>query len=250
MPSGEADQRGRLGTRLVGGRVARYETIDSTNLEALRLAARGFPVGTAVIAGTQTAGRGRLGRRWMDVPGRCLLMSVLVDAPPVPGLLTAAMALSATQVLALEHGLPARIKWPNDVLLAGRKVAGVLAEGPDAGPMALGIGINVNGRPGELPAGATFVSHHLGEELDLDALAAAVLRRLDAHYHSLVAGDAGPVVEELADYDCLTGRRVMARAGGRTLFGEALGWLPDGRLAICDDAGETIHLDAGEVTLI
>lgn len=248
------DARDRLGTTLIGARMVHHEQVDSTNLEALRLAGQQAPVGTVVTARTQTAGRGRLGRGWFDAPGRCLLLSALLE--PLAGgagLLTAAGALAvASAVRSL--GAQAAIKWPNDVLIGGRKVAGVLAEGPREGLFALGIGVNVNGRPADLPGelrdSATFLSHELGREVDLRALQAEVLRGLDDAVARLLAGEGASLVEEIAGYDCLAGRRVRARAGERELTGEALGWADDGRLVVRDDGGRRVRLDAGEVTLI
>jgi len=254
-PEQGIDRRPQLGTRLVGARWHQREAIDSTNLEALRLHERGAPVGTVVVTDTQTAGRGRLGRRWDDVPGRCLLMSVLLAAPAhAPGLLTAAAALAAAQAIEALVPVPVAIKWPNDLLVGGRKLAGVLAEGPAEGPVAVGIGVNVNGAPEDLPCDlrerATFVSHEAGRELAVAALADELAARLDDVYHLLVDGHVPTVVECIAARDALAGRRVDVRAGSQTLTGTAVRWLDDGRLLLRDDDGREVVLDAGEVTLL
>lgn len=235
-------------------RVYHHSSIDSTNLEALRVARREALPWTAVLADTQTQGRGRMGRAWTDVPGRCLLLTALVYPPPgAEGLLGPAMALSAAQELA-EAGAPGpAVKWPNDVLLEGRKVAGVLAEGPVAGLIAIGIGLNANGCADDLPEDlrerATFASAQLGRALDLPPLADALLRRFESHHFRLMAGERAAVVEELRDRDCLAGREIRARAGAEVIEGRAVGWTDDGRLAIINTDGDQIVLDAGEVTL-
>ena len=255
MSAEGTDRRPQLGTRLVGARWHHREAIDSTNLEALRLRRGGAPAGTVVVADTQTAGRGRLGRRWDDVPGRCLLMSVLLEAPArAPGMLTAAAALAAAEAVEGLAGVRVALKWPNDLLVDGRKLAGVLAEGPAGGPPAVGIGTNVNGAPANLPpelrGRATFISHEAGRQLAIAALADELAGRLDEVYHLLVSGQARALVERIAERDALAGRRVQARTGSRTVTGAALGWLDDGRLLLRDDDGREVALEAGEVTLL
>lgn len=235
-------------------RVYHHGCIDSTNLEALRLAGREALPWTAVLADTQTAGRGRLGRRWVDAPGRCLLLSALVYSPPgAEGLLGPAMALAAAQALAEMGVRGLAIKWPNDVLLSGRKIAGVLAEGPVHGLIAVGVGVNVNGSADDLPEElrdrATFVSRESGRELEPGALAEAMLEHFERHHSLLMAGESAAVVCALRDHDCLAGREIRARSGGRVIEGRATGWTEDGRLAMIDGAGAEIVLDAGEVTL-
>ncbi len=235
-------------------RVYHHPSIDSTNLEALRLARREALSWTAVRADTQTSGRGRLGRTWSDVPGRCLLLSALVDPPRgAEGMLGPAMALATAEALEAAGAAAVAVKWPNDVLLAGRKVAGVLAEGPAGGLMAVGIGVNANGRAGDLPEelreSATFASEQLGRELDLDELADALLERFECHHYRLTAGESAPIIEALRTRDCLAGHELIARAGDQVIEGRAVGWTDDGRLAIIDGAGSRVVLDAGEVTL-
>lgn len=235
-------------------RVYRHASIDSTNLEALRLAEREALPWTVVVADTQTEGRGRLGRTWTDVPGRCLLMTALASAPPgAEGLLTAAMALAVAEALSEEGARGVGVKWPNDVLAAERKVAGILAEGPVNSLVAIGIGLNANGSPDDLPdelrARAGFISSALGRALDLLPLADAILERFEGHHFSLMAGRCGEVTGALREYDCLAGRRISARAGDEVIAGRVEGWTDDGRLAIIDSDGQEMTLDAGEVTL-
>lgn len=235
-------------------RVCRHESIDSTNLEILRLSRQGAKPGTVVIAGTQSAGRGRLGRGWEDLPGRSLLMSALLEPPAESrGLLTAAMALAATEAIARLGEVEPQIKWPNDLLIEGRKVAGVLAEGPAEGPVAIGIGVNVNGNAADLPEGlrdrACFISEHLGREVPLSELEAAILRHLRVVYEDLLRGDSAGLIERLSRRDCLAGREITVTMGSQVLRGTARGWLPDGRLLICDEEDREVRLEAGEVTV-
>lgn len=249
------DLRARLATTLVGIRWHHYECLDSTNLEALRLAELGAPAGTVVLADTQSAGRGRRGRSWSDVRGRSLLMTVLLNRPrEAPGMLTAAAALAAAEAVEALAGVGVQVKWPNDLMAAGRKLGGVLAESRGALPMAVGIGVNANGAPDDLPGDlrttATFISHEAGREVGVNALAEELAGRLDRVYHLLNAGGAPEIVRRLAARDYLAGHAVVARLGTATVRGEALGWRDDGRLAIRGDDGAEVLLDAGEVTLL
>jgi BirA family biotin operon repressor/biotin-[acetyl-CoA-carboxylase] ligase len=236
-------------------RIIHHQTLDSTNLEALRLAQQGAEAGTVVAADTQTAGRGRLGRKWADASGSCLLMTVLVHPPAhCAGLLGAAMALAAAEATSALTGASPAIKWPNDLLLGGRKMAGILAEGPRNGLIAVGIGVNVNGDPDDLPYGlretATFISHEAGHHIDLHAFRQSLLDRLGAYLQALDEGQSAGVVEGVRRFDCLAGRAIHAQAGSTLVEGIALGWLDDGRLAVRDAAGNETALDGGEVTLI
>lgn len=242
------------GDRHGGWPIHRHERIDSTNLEVLRLAERGARPGTVVVAGTQTAGRGRLGRGWRDLPGKCLLMSALLEPPAqARGLLTAAMALAAAEAIAGLGAIEPRIKWPNDVMIEERKVAGVLAEGRADGPVAVGLGVNVNGTSADLPEEvrdrACFISESLRREVSLSELEAAVLRHLSAVYDDLLRGESATVIDGLSRRDYLAGRAISVTMGGQVLRGTARGWMPDGRLLLCDEEGRETRLEAGEVTV-
>jgi BirA family transcriptional regulator, biotin operon repressor / biotin---[acetyl-CoA-carboxylase] ligase len=212
--------------------------VDSTNARARRLAGGGARHGTLVTAAEQTAGRGRQGRGWSAPEGRSLLMSlVLRDWPRL-------LPLAAAVAVAETVGDKAAIKWPNDVQLGGRKVAGILAEGrPRDGWMVIGIGLNVAVSPDELPDDVRDTAATMGLEPDdveptLARLLGALERRL---------AEDGPVV--LAAWrarDALAGRAVAWDGGA----GTAVGVDDDGRLLVdLADGGARTTLDAGEVHL-
>ena len=144
-----------LGTRVVGSRIVLLKAVGSTNDHAVSLARRGAPEGTVVIAGRQTRGRGRMGRRWECVEGQGLLFSVILRPRIVRGgvpLLTIEAAVAVADAVRETLGRKARIRWPNDVVWRGRKFCGILVEGdPRAqdGHFIVGIGINT----GRVPAG-------------------------------------------------------------------------------------------------
>ncbi len=176
-----------LRTRLVGRRIAVWNRVGSTNDVAARGAGSIANEGLVVLAEEQTAGRGRRGRAWTAPAGSSLLMSVLLF-PPEPtadlGWLTATAALAVVEVVAAWSGRDAKIKWPNDVRVDGRKIAGILVErGPGA---VVGIGLNVNIShdqfPDELRDSATSLWVLTGGPADRSELARALIERLDAWY--------------------------------------------------------------------
>jgi BirA family biotin operon repressor/biotin-[acetyl-CoA-carboxylase] ligase len=168
------------GGRLAGPLVA-FASVESTQGVARRLAVAGAPEGTTVLADHQVAGRGQRGRVWVAPPGTGLLFSVVLRPPAPPSRwpeLTLAAARAVAESAQREAGVAARVKWPNDVLVGERKLAGVLAEGV-VGPasfVVLGIGINVAQRPDEWPADLRGRA----------ALLATVLARLRDHYEAFL----------------------------------------------------------------
>lgn len=171
----------------LGHPILYFPAIGSTNTYAMELAREGAAEGTLVTTDDQTLGRGRIGRSWLSLPYQQLALSVVLRPDFPPHFLVMASALSVAGAIEAVMGLQPEIKWPNDVLIDGRKVCGILIEtsGENA---VLGIGLNVNGSLAtypELAARATTLSDALGHGLSREALAIAVLTRLDAFYASL-----------------------------------------------------------------
>ena len=218
-----------------------HRTTDSTSDRARALALAGAPHGTLVTAAEQRAGRGRQGRTWSAPAGRALLMSLVLREWPAWLPLTGAVAVAD---VAAEGRDGIAIKWPNDVLLDGRKVAGVLAEGrAQEGWAVLGIGLNVAVRPTDLPEELHGTAGTLG--LGPDAIEPLLERLLDALTERL----AQPTAEVLAAYrarDALAGRAVRWARGE----GIARGIDEAGRLLVELPGGGREALDAGEVHLL
>jgi BirA family biotin operon repressor/biotin-[acetyl-CoA-carboxylase] ligase len=213
-----------------------HRRIGSTNVEARALAHAGAPHGTLVTAAEQTAGRGREGRRWIAPPGRALLCSlVLRDAPPL-------VSLRAGVAVAEALSTDARLKWPNDVLIDGRKVSGILVESrPREAWAVLGIGINVAVSLAELPREL----RETAGTLDLEVSAVEpLLERLLENLAGWLARPQLEVLDAWRSRDALEGARV-AWADGE---GIARGIDAEGRLVV--DTGETMRaLNTGEVHL-
>ncbi|HEX6702795.1 MAG TPA: biotin--[acetyl-CoA-carboxylase] ligase [Gaiellaceae bacterium] len=206
------------------------------------------PEGAVVVADAQTAGRGRHGRRWVAPAGTAILSSTLVRPPPKrrqPELsLVAGVAVADAVEEAL--GLSAQIKWPNDVLVNRKKVAGILAEARgDA--VVLGIGVNVNQRREELPPDATTPPASLrtidGVERAREPILARILARLEHHYDLWREGGIDAIYDDLGSRDFLRGRRVAVDG----VSGTAVKIDRLGRLVI-DAGGEERAVESGEVT--
>jgi BirA family biotin operon repressor/biotin-[acetyl-CoA-carboxylase] ligase len=209
----------------------------STNDRARDLAEAGAPHGTLVTAAEQTAGRGRQGRTWTAPPGSALLVSVVLRDPPA--LLPLAAALAVAEIA----GADAQIKWPNDVLLGGRKVAGILAEGrPQDGWAVLGVGLNVALRIEDLPPELHDTAGTLGlEPADVEP----TLERLIAALERTLALDEATLLEAYRARDALRGREVSWATG----HGRAAGIDGEGRLVVELPEGGRTALSAGEVHL-
>jgi BirA family biotin operon repressor/biotin-[acetyl-CoA-carboxylase] ligase len=210
---------------------------DSTNERARELASAGAPHGALVTAAEQTAGRGRQGRTWTAPPDRALLLSLLLRVEQ-PALVPLAAGVAAAETV----GDHARIKWPNDVLVEGHKVAGILVEGrPQEGWAVLGIGLNVAIRPDDFPPELRDSAGTLGREPT--ELEPTLHRLLDALERWLEA-DQDTVIAAWRARDALEGRRIEWAEGA----GKAVGIDDAGRLLVGTSSG-TVALDAGEVHL-
>jgi BirA family biotin operon repressor/biotin-[acetyl-CoA-carboxylase] ligase len=258
----EAIRREITGTT-IGQLLHVYGTIDSTNARLARLAAGGAPDGTVVIADEQTAARGRRGARWFSPPGVNLYVSVLfrrpltIEAAPVFTFIASIALVDAVD----ELGLHAVIKWPNDVLVDGKKVAGTLVECATRGDtvhyLILGVGVNLNVAPADLvaalgPAGrfAGSLGALTGDVIDRNAFAAAYLRALDEWAQIHEARGAAAVLAAWRDRDILGGRRVDVReADGSGYEGRALGVADGGALVVQDTRGRRHEVTTGEVRL-
>lgn len=214
----------RLGTRHIGRRVLVYDQLDSTNTAAAALADDAANDGVAILADVQSAGRGHQGRSWQCPPGAGVLLSVLLFPPPAwrrPVVLTALAAVSVCEVVSELTGRPVGVKWPNDILLGGRKVCGILIEQSSA--TIVGIGLNVNQSDQQLIEaglpGAVSLAAVTGRPLDRDEVARRLLVRLDRHYGRLLDGEA--VVLEGLWQLCvgLLGQPVIAECGSETRRG-------------------------------
>jgi BirA family biotin operon repressor/biotin-[acetyl-CoA-carboxylase] ligase len=225
-------------------RVEWFITVDSTNRHALDAARDGAADGLVVVADEQTAGRGRLGRSWEAAPGSSLLVSVLLRRPADPG--RAVMAAGVALAAAVEDaaGVETGLKWPNDLVVDDRKLAGLLAEA-DGDALVVGAGCNVNwdAFPDELAATATACNLEAGHPVDCDALLDAFLDRFAS---SLAAGDA--LLDDYRARLSTLGRAVrVEHVRGDVLVGTAVAVTDDGALVVRDEAGTDHTVVAADV---
>jgi BirA family biotin operon repressor/biotin-[acetyl-CoA-carboxylase] ligase len=186
-------------TSLIGRTTLAFESLASTNTAAAELAARADSDGLAVIAKHQTAGRGQYGRTWQSRPGSSLLTSIVLNPPDDlrrPVILTALAAVAVADAILALADVQARIKWPNDLLIGGKKVCGILIE-QHRSTAILGIGLNLNQTAEDFAAAglpeATSLALTAGRSIELRTAAGAVLQRLDREYARLLAGERSAV---------------------------------------------------------
>lgn len=228
------------------------DDLPSTMDLAHALAARGAREGTTVIARHQSTGRGRAGRTWETPPGTALLCSVILR-PALPLAELTPMALLAGDAIATAirrvSGLNARVKWPNDVLIGERKIAGILIQTRQAPPGVLtivGFGINTAVPTEALTTGATSLLAEGVNTPPYDVALDAVMRELEARYRDVLAGRAGEHLERIGQGLAMLGEDVTIRDADRDVRGVILGVDRDGALLI-DVAGERRRIIAGDV---
>lgn len=238
-----------------------HDELDSTNDEAARQLAAGRAAPFAVIARRQTQGRGRLGRRWLSDTAGNLYLSFGFRPPLAPARMapfTLWAGASLCKLIGSFCRAPARLKWPNDLLLEGRKLGGILTEARvDADQirdLVLGIGLNLapppGGWPPELTGRATSLAEQISAPVDANRLTAALLGCVLNAYDRFVRDDYR---DELADlwrqFDVLRGREITLFQAGRTVTGTARGIDDSGSLLVRTGEGRTERFHAGEVTL-
>ena len=222
----------RLGDARLGRDIRALGSVTSTNDIAWAWAEAGCPEGTVVFADEQVGGRGRFGRTWHCPRGLGLLLSVVLRPPDGrvgPSHITAVGALATAEAVAEAAGLAAAIRWPNDVMLRGLKVAGVLVErrGRDAGaPCVVGLGLNVNVARDEfaeeIRGSATSLAAEAGHRFVLEEVALALLLRLDARYADACDGRWRQVADAWRLRCSLLGDTVEVEAGGERLCGRVV----------------------------
>jgi BirA family biotin operon repressor/biotin-[acetyl-CoA-carboxylase] ligase len=255
------DLLARLGkTKVIGRDIRVFEQTTSTNDVIEKLARDGVKEGVVVFAESQTKGRGRLGRKWISPAHKGLWFSILLRPdlrPQETTQLTVASATALRRAIQSETGLKPEIKWPNDILIGGKKVAGILtelsAELDKVRYVILGIGIDVNLDAGEFPAElkkiATSLKIEAGETISRAELATAILRELDEDYSRICGGKFSAVADEWEE-NCVTiGKNVTVQIGERKIRGRAELLDDDGALLLRTEHGHLERITGGDVTL-
>jgi BirA family transcriptional regulator, biotin operon repressor / biotin---[acetyl-CoA-carboxylase] ligase len=250
--------RKRLKGNLFGKRFFHFFKIDSTNRVAMELGYAGEPEGTLVLAEEQTAGRGRAGRNWHSERGTGLYFTLLLRprlAPAQAPLLTMLAGLSAHAAIQGLTGLAPELKWPNDLLLNGKKVGGILTE-MHAEPsvvrfVIVGIGINVNQEkfPPELASIATSLRKESGKMNYRLELLVRLLTQFESDYNRFLREGPSFVVERFQSVSNFAkGRRVRVESGAESYVGTTAGLSPEGLLLVAKENGPVLTVIAGDVS--
>lgn len=252
----EAEIRRHLPAGRIEWGVNAYGTVGSTSEVALRLAAASAPEGTLVVAETQTRGRGRRGNRWHSPEGG--LWFSLVLRPHLPPERASGLAVVAAIAVARAVrdlcGIDARIKWPNDVHVGGRKLGGVMVESAGEAALVLGVGIDANIAKDELPKArwyeTTSILAERGGRVDLPQLLGRVLERFESGYFRFRGPERGRLIDEWRELSLALGQQVVVGRGGQVLEGTVFGLEDDGSLIVrLADGRQERVLPIGDVTM-
>jgi BirA family biotin operon repressor/biotin-[acetyl-CoA-carboxylase] ligase len=244
-----------LDTRFVGQRVIYYPRLTSTMDVAKREAQQGAAEGTIIVADEQTVGKGRLNRGWLSPEGNIALSIVLYPSLPYLPFLIMLASLSVVHSIEAVTGLKSQVKWPNDILINGRKVCGILIESEVRGDMVeyaiMGIGVNVNLRLSSFPeilSTVTSLCDELGGEVSRLSLIQRLLVEIERFYLSLLAGES--IYEEWRDRLVTLGKRVQVKTGKTVYKGIAESVAGDGSLLLRQSDGSLTKIVAGDATLV
>jgi BirA family transcriptional regulator, biotin operon repressor / biotin---[acetyl-CoA-carboxylase] ligase len=245
-------------TKKLGRNVYYQETVTSTQKIAHKLSYEGSPEGTIVVAEEQTAGRGRLDRSWFSPKHTGIWMSVILrpEIPPAKApQLTLLTAVAIVQAIQNVTGLVPEIKWPNDILLNGKKTVGILtemqAEADRINAVIVGIGVNVNHEkehfPEELRQTATSLSIEKGEKINRSELIQEILLKLENLYEQFLKHGFGVIKLLWESYAVSIGKQIRARTLTGTIEGKALGITEDGVLMIEDIEGHIHYIHSADI---
>ncbi|MEN6623401.1 MAG: biotin--[acetyl-CoA-carboxylase] ligase [Smithella sp.] len=251
----------KLVGNLIGHKLYYYQEIDSTNDEAYRLGSAGAPEGAVVFADSQTQGKGRMQRVWHSPAGSNIYTSLVLRPHFPPGKAPQISLVAGVAVAELlEQYCPGKIelKWPNDVLVKGRKICGILAQmktvGEEIDFVIVGIGINVNIRQNQFPAElqeiATSLIEETGQEISRRELIINLYENFEKWYKTLLENDFDTVKKKWLSFSPMIGKNVQIKFQNEKIIGKALGLADDGSLIIFTAAEEELKISAGDATIL
>ena len=252
--------KNNLNSVRLGSEILVFDAVSSTNDLAKQYLEEGATEGLVLMSESQTSGRGRMGRSWVSSPGIGIYMSAILKPRIQPQRLpqlTLVAGLAAVQAINEFTKHKAQLKWPNDILLNGKKLCGILCEyhpitNGEAG-VIVGIGVNANHSPADFPddlrPSATSLGIETGNPVDRQALASALIRHLDREYDAFLRDGAPAIISQWTENSDMFGKKIAVTRGGSVIHGTALGLDPQGRLLIRTQQGEELACDSGEVSL-
>ncbi len=253
----EIELKWQLKTKVIGKKIYSYKETGSTNDAAHSLAASGETEGAVVIAEYQTRGRGRLGRKWVSPRARGAYFSIILRPDILPrdlSLITLVSSLSIAKTIREVVGLPALIKWPNDILVNQRKVCGILTElngeADKINFVIVGIGININTKKELLPGNATSLSIEKGREISRLEFMKNILRGFDKYYKIFNSGRIDAIIKEYKKLSAILDRQVQINYHNQSVSGHAVDVDKEGALILRMDSGFCERVLAGDVMIL
>ncbi|OIO81600.1 MAG: biotin--[acetyl-CoA-carboxylase] ligase [Candidatus Omnitrophica bacterium CG1_02_43_210] len=245
-----------LDTKIIGKNILSFDTVDSTMDVAYDFAVKGTGEGVCVFAEGQKKGRGRMNRDWQSPKHKGVYLSLILRpeiSPNEISKITLMVAVSVAKTIRAKTGLSALIKWPNDILIDGRKVCGILtdmsAESDIVKFLVIGIGININSKIQDLPDSATSLREFFGEKVDRIDFTRALLEELDSHYLYFMQQGFGAILEEWRNFSATLGSRVKVDFKNRHIEGQAMDVDESGALLVRLDNGFIERILSGDVIL-
>lgn len=244
----------KLGTKIFGRKIIHYEALASTMDEAFHLGLEGALEGTVVCAEGQSRGRGRLGRHWFSPKGQGIYLSFILRPKLTPSevaRLTLLCAVAVCEAIKNLTNLSAAIKWPNDLLIGGKKMGGILtelnAETDRVKFVVVGIGINVNTKADALPETATSLRRELKRQISRVELTKEMLRQIEKYYLELQSRGFVLIAKKWKELSATLNKRIKLIDSAGTLEGEAVDIDQDGGLLIRKDSGVVVKKMAGDI---
>ncbi|MDF2591343.1 MAG: biotin--[acetyl-CoA-carboxylase] ligase [Clostridia bacterium] len=253
--------KGNINTEVIGQNLKFFDQVDSTNLYAKRIAEGGFLDGTVIMAEEQLNGRGRMGRNWVSPKGKGIWMTIMLKPKIKPADASKVTLLAACAVCkAIEEvsGLSPRIKWPNDIVLNGKKLCGILtemnAEIDEINYLIIGIGINVNidleDFPQELQSIATSIKIEKGDRVVRKELAAAIINGFESYYKGFMnTGSIKDYINEYKEKSAVLGKEVKVTSSSMELQGTIVDISEEGQLQLKLHDGSIKEIISGEVSV-
>ncbi|MDP2911009.1 MAG: biotin--[acetyl-CoA-carboxylase] ligase, partial [Candidatus Omnitrophota bacterium] len=253
----EIELKWQLKTGIIGKKIYSYKETGSTNDTAYALASSGEKEGSVVIAESQTSGRGRMNRKWVSPKSKGAYFSAILRPSILPkdvSSITLFSALAVAKTISEMTDVKAFIKWPNDVLINGHKVCGILtemsAETDKINFVIIGIGININTKKDALPKGATSLLEESGREISRVEFVKGIFRNMDKLYGIFKAGNIEDIIKEYKEFSNFLGTRVQVTYHDEKIEGYAVDVDKEGALILRMDSGLNERVLAGDVLML